>query len=91
MAHDRCAALAALHLAFDGPLPRALRDAAANGGAERLDRLNRCAESRAIDRMAGLYRAEIATAGRDDAGATLERELRGLRGRSLALREDAGM
>ena len=85
--HDRSAALAACQLAFDGPLPQALREAVANGGVARLDRLQRIAESRAMDRMAGACGVRVAAGRHEDAAPMLERDLARLRAVALTLRE----
>ncbi len=53
-------ALAALHLGHDGPLPAALRDAVRNGGAPSLGALRAAAESRHLDRRAGVCRIALA-------------------------------
>lgn len=85
MRQDRSAALAALSLAYDGPAPVALREAAVNGGEYLLRDLRRRAEARHLDRRALACRARIA-ANRLDADESAQ-ELTRLRALGLALRE----
>jgi hypothetical protein len=82
---DRSAILAAIHLAYDGPLPRALSEALRNGGARRLGRLHRQSESREIDRRAGACRARIAAGRIGEDTPTGQGELARLRAAGLAL------
>lgn len=85
MRQNRSAALAALSLAYDGPAPVALHEAAINGGGHLLRDLRHRAESRHLDRRALACRARIA-ANRLEA-EEIARELTRLRALGLALRE----
>ena len=82
------AALAALHLGRDGPLPAALREAARNGGAASLAALRGAAESRHLDRRAGACRIELAASRHrgTPVPAVLFAELAAIRAAGLALR-----
>jgi hypothetical protein len=92
MSDGPSAALAALHLGHDGPLPAALRDAVRNGGAAALGALRGAAECRHLDRRAGACRIALATDRHcgAPASAVLRDELAAIRAAGLALRAALG-
>jgi len=88
MSDGSSAALAALHLGHDGPVPTALRDAVRNGGAASLGALGHAAEGRHLDRRAGVCRIELLAnrQRRTPVPAVLLAELAAIRAAGLALR-----
>lgn len=86
------AALAALHLGHDGPLPAALRETVRNGGAANLGALRGGTESRHLDRRAAACRIALAADRHrgTPASAVLRDELAAIRAAGLALRAAHG-